>query len=110
MHLYSTASVRDPGTLYHARNLISARNVTKDPSKNYYAASEFLDKFCDAYLAAGALDHFGMSINDDLRINNYEGLPNDEEAKQTYVHNTVRNFIDKHVMNQMPQQESATIY
>ena len=110
MHLYSTSSVRDPGTLYHARNLISARSVTKDPSKNYYAASEFLDKFCDAYLAAGALDHFGMSsINDDLRINNYEGLPNDEEAKQTYVHNTVRNFIDKHVMNQMPQQESAEL-
>ena len=110
MHLYSTSSGRDPGTLYHARNLISARNVTKDPSKNYYAASEFLDKSCDAYLAAGALDHFGMSsINDDLRINNYEGLPNYEEAKQTYVHNTVRNFIDKHVMNQMPQQESAEL-
>lgn len=36
-------------------------------------------------------------------------LPNDEEAKQTYVHNTVRNFIDKHVMNQMPQQESAEL-
>ena len=72
--------------------------------------SEFLDRFCDAYLAAGALYHFGMSsINDKIRFNKYEGLPNDEEAKHTYVYNTVRNFIDKHEINQLPQQESTEL-
>ncbi len=61
-------------------------------------------------MVAGALDHFGMtSINDEQTANKYEDLPNDEEAKRNYVQRTVRSFIDKHVMNQMPQQESASM-
>jgi hypothetical protein len=71
--LYDTSSARDVGTIYHARNVIDARNVTKDSKNNYYAASELLDKFLDAYLIAGALQHFGMaSIHDEPTVNTYE--------------------------------------
>ncbi len=54
-HLYRTLSARDTGTLYQVRNMTDARNVTKDPSNNYYAAKELLDKFRDAYLINDAL-------------------------------------------------------
>ncbi|XP_070581579.1 uncharacterized protein [Ptychodera flava] len=53
LHLYSTASCRDIGTLHAARNAINSRNVSSDPAKNFYASSELLDKFTDAYLVAG---------------------------------------------------------
>ena len=48
-------------------------------------------------------------MNDEQTVNEYEDLPNDEEAKQSHVQRTVRNFIDKHVVKQMPQQESAAM-
>ena len=73
-HLYSTLSARDTGTLYQIRNLIDARNVTRDPANNYYAAKELLDKFRDAYLINGALYHFGMTTVDSEPTKNcYEG-------------------------------------
>ena len=89
--MYNTSSAKDVGTIYHARNVIDARNVTKDPKNNYYAASELLDKFLDAYLISGALQHFGMaSIHDELTVNTYDGLPNDAAQKEAYVNRTVQ--------------------
>lgn len=103
-HLYHTSSARDVGTLYQARNAINARNVTKDPTNNYYAASELLDKFLDAYLIVGALTHFGMaSVDGQPSVNHYEGPPNDLQYKKAYVEGTVRSFVEKHVINQMPE-------
>ena len=85
-HLYSTLSARDTGTLYQVRNLIDARNVTKDPSNNYYAAKELLDKFRDAYLINGALFHFGMtSVDSEPTKNVYEGPQNHNPSKEEYV-------------------------
>ena len=51
--LYSTGSTADIGTLYAARNSINARNVTKDPGDNFYAASALLDKYTKALLVTG---------------------------------------------------------
>ncbi|XP_022783267.1 uncharacterized protein LOC111324048 [Stylophora pistillata] len=62
-HLYDTISSRDKGTLYAARNMIDARNVTDNPHNNFYACSEFLNKVTRAYLICGALHHFGMEKN-----------------------------------------------
>ena len=102
--MYDTSSARDVGTIYHARNVIDARNVTKDPKNNYYAASELLDKFLDAYLIAGALQHFGMaSIHDEPTVNTYDGLPNDTAQKEAYVNSTVHSFVKKYVINQVPE-------
>jgi hypothetical protein len=93
-------SARDTGTLYQVRNLIDARNVTKDPSNNYYAAKELLDKFRDAYLINGALFHFGMtSVDSEPTKNVYEGPQNHNPSKEEYVRKIVRSFIDEHVMN-----------
>jgi len=102
--MYSTASARDTGTLYAARNAIDARNVTVDPHNNYYAAAEFLDKVNSAYLIVGALDYFGMeTVEDQPKKNEYTGQPNDVHAKKEYVNTTIRQFVQEHVVNQVPE-------
>ena len=55
-HLYSAKSAKSIGTLFSARNIIEARNVTSDPKDNFYAASDLLEKYTDAYLITGALE------------------------------------------------------
>lgn len=105
--MYSTYSARDTGTLYQARNLIDARNVTNNPANNYYAASEFLDKFLDAYLIVGALDHFGMpSLDAEPTVNLFDGLVTDTAAKKAFILKTAQSFVHKHVMNEIPQLTS----
>lgn len=107
-HLYSTSSARDIGTLYQARNAINARNVTKDPHSNYYAASEFLDKVLKAYVVAGGLEHFGMAcVEDEPKANIFSGNPLDKEMKKEYVLNEARQFVNKHVMHQIPELDTA---
>ena len=107
-HLYNTSSARDIGTLYQARNAINARNVTKDPHRNYYAASEFLDKVLKAYVVAGGLDHFGMAgVEDEPKLNIFSGNPLDKASKKEYVLAEARQFVKKHVMHQIPEFDTA---
>ena len=107
-HLYNTSSARDIGTLYQARNAINARNVTKDPHSNYYAASEFLDKVLKAYVVAGGLDYFGMAcVEDEPKVNIFSGSPLEKASKEEYVLNEARQFVKKHVMHQIPDLDTA---
>ena len=87
--LYSTASSKDTGTLYAARNSIDAKNVSKDPSSNYYASSELVDKFTKAYVVSAALSHFKMeSMESCPTENTYEGnIGNDVEMKEYLMQN-----------------------
>ena len=82
--------------------------MTADPHNNYYAAAEFLDKVHDAYLIVGALDHFGMeTVEDELKKNLYSGMQIDVNAKKEYVTKTIRQFVEKHVVNQVPELSPA---
>ena len=84
--------------------MLDARNVSDDPHNNFYAASEFADKVLDAYLIVGALNHHGMqSVDSKPAINKYDGLLNNQEGKKQHVHAVVRSFIEKHVVNQVPE-------
>ncbi|XP_072037402.1 uncharacterized protein [Amphiura filiformis] len=58
--LYHQYSAGDIGTLMSARNILQAKNVTKDPMKNLNAAKAFLDKYTEALVLAAAMDFFGM--------------------------------------------------
>ena len=78
--------------------------MTVDPLNNYYAAAEFLDKVNDAYLIVGALDHFGMeTVEDELKKNLYSGMQIDVNAKREYVTKTIRQFVERHMVNQVPE-------
>lgn len=78
--------------------------MTVDPLNNYYAAADFLDKVNDAYLIVGALDHFGMeTVEDELKKNLYSGMQIDVNAKREYVTKTIRQFVERHMVNQVPE-------
>ena len=54
---------------------------------------------------AGGLSHFWMTSVDDAPTENlYNGSPLDQEGK-TFVQQTAKQFIEKHVMHQTPEPE-----
>ncbi|XP_070564467.1 uncharacterized protein [Ptychodera flava] len=106
-HLYSTASSKDIGTLYAARNATNSRNVSSDPHRDFYANAELLDKFTNAYVITGGVHHFGMTnMNDRPLTNNYSG-DDSADSKKEYILKEARKFVDKYVMNQVPKLEDT---
>lgn len=78
--------------------------MSVDHHDNYYAAAEFLDKVNDAYLIVSALDHFGMkTVEDQPKKNLYSGMQIDVNVKKEYVITTIRQFVEEHVVNQVPE-------
>ncbi|XP_053398038.1 uncharacterized protein LOC123565316 [Mercenaria mercenaria] len=84
--LYSTASSKDTGTLYAARNSINAKNVSKDPAANYYGSSELIDKYTKAYIICAALHHFEMdNLESHPKKNEYLGRIGNEEEMKNFI-------------------------
>lgn len=99
--LYDTLTEREAGTLYHARQVTDSRSVTKDPHDDFYAAEDLLDKFTQAYLIAGALNHFGMESVDDEEptLNKFDAM---QQVPKEYVQNIIKSFVSDHVLNPPP--------
>ena len=92
--LYSTKSSKETGTLYAARNAINARNVTDDPSANFYASTELLNKFDAALITCGGLKHFGMTSTDsEPTINVYGGNVGDQKDMSEYILSEAKSFL-----------------
>ena len=84
--------------MYAARNLVNARNVSADPTGNYYASATMMDKFTDAYIIAGALHHFSMdSINDEPKSHCYTGEIGNAEQMRNHLMTEAEQFIASHV-------------
>ena len=101
-YLYDTKSGTDVGTLYHAREILNCRNVTRNPKDNFYATSDLLDRFTAGYLVTGALHYFGMnSTSATPTLNNcatdFTALSNEEKAD--YFCKEVLNFVRQYVLN-----------
>lgn len=102
--LYSTASSKDTGTLYAARNAINAKNVSKDPSFNYYASSELVDKFTKAYLVSAALSHFNMeSIDSSPKQHEYEGVIGSDSEMKEYLLRNAKKVVEEFTVLDFPQ-------
>ena len=96
--LYSTASSRDIGTMFAARNIVNAKNVTKDPAGNYYACATMADKFTKAYITAGTLQHFGMNtVSEEPKTNQYSGDIGNKEQMKIYILQQARSFVEEFV-------------
>ena len=101
--LYSTASSKDTGTLYAARNPINSRNVTKDPGSNFYASSDFFDKVVKAYIVTAALEHFQMkSVESEPKINTFTGDIGNSSDMKIYLMNEARNVVKKYAVTEFP--------
>lgn len=57
---FKPESCREQGTLYQLKNLVNRRNVSKNVSSNYHAASEFIDLVTDCHVIAACLEYCGM--------------------------------------------------
>ena len=102
--LYCTASSKDTGTLYAARNAINAKNVSKDPSSNYYASSELVDKFTKAYVVSAALLHFKMeSIESCPTENKYEGVIGSDAEMKEYLLQNAKQVVKEFTVLDFPQ-------
>ena len=96
--LYSTSSARDIGTIFAARNIVNAKNVTKDPGGNYYASATMADKFTKAYITVGGLKHFGMdSTSEEPKNNLYSGGIGNKDEMRKYILQQARAFVEEFV-------------
>ncbi|XP_045199125.2 uncharacterized protein LOC123553490 [Mercenaria mercenaria] len=92
--LYSTISSRDIGTLFAPRNITNARNVSADPSGNYYASELMANKFTDACTIAGAIAHFQMdNVASKPKDNIYTGALGDSVAMKSYLLSEAKSFL-----------------
>ena len=97
-NLYSTVSSRDIGTMFAARNVVNARNVSNDPSGNYYASATMADKFTTAYIVAGGLEHFGIeNVAEEAKINAYSGEIGNRHQMKSYILQQARHFVEQYV-------------
>ena len=78
--LFSASTAREPGTLYHAKNMFSHRNVKKDVKQCFNHAVELLDVMTDGYVLGVALDHMGV---EDL-TDEPQDLPTDPDQLAAY--------------------------
>ena len=62
--LYKISSSKEFGTLYHLRNLINRRNITKKPDTNVAASEDFLTTVVEGHIVAAAMEILGMSSPD----------------------------------------------
>ena len=101
--LYNTASSKDTGTLYAARNSIHAKNVSKDPASNYYASSDLVDKLTKAYIVNAAMNHFGMCALDGIPVKNfYSGDIGDAKQMREYILSEATCVVKKFTDTNLP--------
>ena len=80
--------------MYAARNITNSRNVSADPAGNFYASAVMADKFADAYIVAGALEHFDMtSVTTAPQKNVYNGQIGESREMKTYIIEEARKFV-----------------
>ena len=101
-YLFNTKSGNEVGTLYHARQVLKLRNVTKDPHGNFYAAEGLLDTFQGAYILAGALHYFELDSFDSEPLLPCFTEGTSEQERQAYVDKVLLDFIRHHILNPPP--------
>ena len=102
--LYSTASAKDTGTLYAARNAINARKVTKSPSDDFYASSDLFEKFTIAIIICGALHYFKIdSLQSQLEVGEYTGDIGDQASMKEYIMGHAKAFVETYAHIHLPK-------
>ena len=107
-HLFKKESSSNTGTLAQAKGFLGVTNVPDlDPQKSFYPCSDLLDKFSEAYITAGALNHFGMADFDQepsLNINpeSRDLMNSPEEFKRNFIMQESFKFVKENVHFSVP--------
>ena len=92
-HLYSSDNAVDIGTLFNAMSILENCQIGNEPFSDYYASSDFVDKYTVAYIVCGGLRHFGMGTRDgDVKKN----LP-DGAVTYEYIKDQAKQFVEEFV-------------
>ncbi|XP_072021080.1 uncharacterized protein [Amphiura filiformis] len=100
--MYDSGSAGDIGTLYSARTILEANNVTKNPMNDINAAQEFLDKYTDALILAAAMTYFGLDTVESAPTKN---IP--QEDGDNRVMDVLGGFVDAYAIASEEDFEKA---
>ena len=90
--------------MYAARNSLDAKDVSHDPSQDFYACTELLNKFSYANIVCGGLHHFGMSsVEDEPTHHTYNGEIGSAATMRSYILAEARKFIDAYISLDIPE-------
>ena len=98
--LYNTHSGLDRGTLFHLRNLINRRNVTKSPKNDMNATEDFFELVVIGYVLTAVMSHLGMASVDDSPLPSIvspDTWMEDDSARKATLNAIASQIIDKHV-------------
>ena len=105
--LYSTSSAKDIGTMYSAKHTLNAKNVPQDPHSDFYASSEFCEKFISAYIILGAMHHFGMdSLTANPTRNTYRGEIGNSDQMKEFIMGEAKQFVNDYARPEVPSLPS----
>ncbi len=88
----------EKGTLYHIRNFVNRRNVTKTPKGNVNASEDFLEAVVVAYILAAVMHYLGMSSFDDHPLASI--VPHDAWMKCIPERSEILRDISHHIVNE----------
>ena len=102
--MYSTSSAKDQGTLFAARNVLNARNVTSDPSDNFYASSDLVEKTTISYVVLGGMKYFGMKSMESIpEKNKYTGDIGKTAELKDYILSHAKSFVEQYTEFHVPE-------
>ncbi|XP_028408673.1 uncharacterized protein LOC114531236 isoform X2 [Dendronephthya gigantea] len=104
----SPVSGREIGTLYHLRQLFHMTNVYSSVKKNYKSAENLMLSATKAYICCSFMKFAGLDSLEDSTPSKIE-LPAENASnilKETFLKNTVGQFVDEYVMVELPAEKS----
>ena len=99
-----TASVNDPGTLYHLRTVLNRRNVVREAKKAYQPCNTFFDDVLSAFILACALEHF-RSTSLDAQIFPSHISTEATEVKFEWLQKEVASMLDHILTSWVPNAD-----
>ncbi len=88
------------GTLFHLRNLVNRRNVTKSPKKDMNATEDFFELVVIGYTLAAVMSHLDMSSVNDRPLSSIVSPDiwmEDDSVRKSTLYAIAGQIIDKHV-------------
>ena len=89
--------------MHAAKHTINSKNVSNDPHSDFYASTEFFEKFISAYVILGALHHFGMeTLTSEPTRNTYKGEIGNAEEMKEFLLTEAKQFVNDYARPEIP--------
>ena len=96
-YLYSMDSSRQPGTLFHLRNVLNRGTVVKDPKNDFNACSDFFHTVVEGHIVAAAMHTLGMLKLTDEPAHHLITEPTDHKEIISTIMEAAKEIVTQHV-------------